>query len=238
MNKTVTCPVCNKQLKQITKTHYIKHGYLSREEMLADYPNTKFVSEDFENRLKNILAERNKSEFMRKCASDRAKIRNANHDFQSYRHSKRLYTQEERNKISTSLKKAYKDGRRKLPTITWGKKIKYKINSGKEIYLRSFLECRVYRFLELNNFDFSYEELKIPYLNTSSNETKTYIPDFYLPKYNLIIEVKPKQLQIEQMAQDKKQSTITHGYNYLFVDDKELENYKDLLNKIYALDAK
>jgi hypothetical protein len=59
------------------------------------------------------------------------------------------------------------------------------------------------------------------------NELHSYMPDFYLPEYNLIIEVKSTYTYNLHLLRNlaKKQYSINSGYNFLFIIDK---NYIEL----------
>ena len=70
------------------------------------------------------------------------------------------------------------------------------------------------------------------FLYIMNNKNKYYHPDFYLPEFNLIIEIKSRytyELEYEQNML-KKQTCILNGYNYIFIIDKnyiELEKILD-----------
>jgi len=58
-----------------------------------------------------------------------------------------------------------------------------------------------------------------------------YHPDFYAPKFNLIVEIKSKyiyELEIEQ-NQLKRQACLNEGYNYIFIIDKNYTEIEKLL---------
>ena len=60
---------------------------------------------------------------------------------------------------------------------------------------------------------------------------KVYHPDFYIEKYNLIVEVKSSYwLKVhEKINEEKRLATIERGYEYLYIIDK---NYEEFLNLI------
>ena len=63
-----------------------------------------------------------------------------------------------------------------------------------------------------------------------NNKNHYYHPDFYLPKLNLIIEIKSKYIYELELDQNllKQQSCLNEGYNYMFIIDK---NYIEI-NKL------
>jgi hypothetical protein len=61
-----------------------------------------------------------------------------------------------------------------------------------------------------------------------NEKTKVYFPDFYIPSLNLIIECKSDYYYHlrKEMNIEKKKATISNGFNYLMILDK---NYSELL---------
>ena len=58
---------------------------------------------------------------------------------------------------------------------------------------------------------------------------KVYFPDFYIPKYNLIVEVKSAYTYDKELDLNltKKEWSIRSGYDFIFIIDK---NYDELLD--------
>ena len=233
----VICPICNKSFKQITMTHLKVHNYTNKEDFINEYPNTQLVSKsyyEFNHKLRHdILVKRNKSENQRRIASEHCKRLNQDSDRQRAKQKKMFSNPANRVKQIEStrkmLKERFLDPNYILNHITYGKRIPYKINDNFTLTLRSFMECRFTKFLLLNNIDFEYEKLSFSY--EYEGKIHQYIPDFYLPKYNLIIEVKPLKRQTDSLVILKKNS-VPSTYNYMFVSSEDLDNYNDLLNKI------
>lgn len=102
---------------------------------------------------------------------------------------------------------------------------------------KSKAEIYVAKYLYDNNIEFEYESLKIQYIRTD-NTKHLYIPDFYLPQINLLIEVKGKYYMNEddQLKWDKAKAD---GYNHYTLFYKkydimlnELEMYLAQFNKL------
>lgn len=77
-----------------------------------------------------------------------------------------------------------------------------------------------------NKVDIIRPEFTIKYTDNDDTE-KSYLPDFYIPSKNLVIEIKSTyyyNLHLE-LNLLKKKSTIESGYNYLLIMDK---NYNEL----------
>lgn len=65
-----------------------------------------------------------------------------------------------------------------------------------------------------------------------NNEIKVYYPDFYLPKYNLIVEIKSTYTYNYDVNKNilKEDSCIKKGYNFLFIIDNEFSEFKKKIN--------
>lgn len=65
-----------------------------------------------------------------------------------------------------------------------------------------------------------------------NNENKYYLPDFYLPNYNLVIEIKSTYYYKlhEQLNISKKEYTLKNGYNFIIIMDKNYDEFNKLIN--------
>lgn len=98
----------------------------------------------------------------------------------------------------------------------------------KGVYYRGTYELDFLKFCELNKLDvkngptiyFSHE-----------NKRKTYFSDFYLPKFNLICEIKSDYYYQKYLSLNisKKKASENLGYNFIFVKDKK---YNELISTI------
>lgn len=61
------------------------------------------------------------------------------------------------------------------------------------------------------------------------NKKKKYHPDYYLPVYNLIVEIKSTYTYEREKEKNeaKKEAAINNGFNFIFIIDK---NYSDFIN--------
>lgn len=174
------------------------------------------------------VGNRNKTDLMRKSSSDRMKITVNNlWNTESYRNmrsvessksAKRNWRDNEyfRNKASEALSKSniYKSG-------TF---ISYRLL--KSINYRSSFEYRFLLILDDSNLIFNYESWYIHYV--FNNETKTYVPDFYV-EYDgvrFIIEVKPFDKIHEEINIAKFKYAIdfclNNGLVFVVITEKEL----------------
>ena len=68
---------------------------------------------------------------------------------------------------------------------------------------------------------------------TLNDNQKIYYPDFYIPKYNLIIEIKSMyyyNLHTE-MNLAKQKACIEQGYNFIFIIDKNYTEFENIIKK-------
>lgn len=99
----------------------------------------------------------------------------------------------------------------------------------KNLYYRG-----TYEFDFLENF---YDKLQIE--NGKSikyeyeNKQKTYHPDFYLPDYNLIIEIKSDYTYNKDLNKnlEKQKACLQQGYNFIFIINK---NYNDFIESYFV----
>lgn len=107
------------------------------------------------------------------------------------------------------------------------------VHDDKTIVLRSSWEKMLFDILISLELKFQYEGLKIKYTNPKRLRDSVYIPDFYLPDYNLILEVKPS-VMIDYVALSKRDACINQGYSYEFLDYSEItrDNLSKILSKI------
>jgi len=219
----VICPICGKQMKYINNSHLRSHGYNSEKEFKDDYPDAELRASSVSDNTLNHL---------RKLNSDP--------DLQSAK-AKNGWTDDRRKQKSDQMKDVcyhlhnddkYADSRAKIYKNRHGIKKKFIRSDGRVINCRSFLEWKICLFLDSNNFNYEYETLEIRYFNDYDKKYKMYIPDFYLPDYNLIIEGKYSNETEYESVISKMNAAIDKGYKYMFVDEDLIKNEKELLNQI------
>jgi len=132
------------------------------------------------------------------------------------------HTENTKQKIKISVRKLYSSDDPPVTISRSNSKI-HKTGYIGGFYYRSSYE---YRFLEYcldNNIELVCAENKkyrIPYV--LENERHWYYPDFYLPKYDILIEVKPTNM----LKIDKNMIKITEAakfYSIIIVDEEVLE---------------
>ncbi len=135
-------------------------------------------------------------------------------------------------RMSIALKKAVAEGRVK-PNLG-GFKTPYRRLNGESIVLRSRWEAEVARLLDNLKVVWLYGPFYVKYFNTEKKLMSNTLPDFYLPKQNLIIEVKGASISLPS-TKDKIRWLHKQGYNVLLVGRKEIKlirrNEIDLLTE-------
>ena len=123
------------------------------------------------------------------------------------------WSEESRKKMSESMKRAWKEGRVSLPSVPssnskWSTPTVYK-----GLNMRSKLESCTAEAMDSNGVEWVYEPRRF-YLDQLDC---IYIPDFYLPEFNIYLEVKGWDQGLEKV--DVLRSM---GYNVVIVRDKDL----------------
>lgn len=122
-------------------------------------------------------------------------------------------------KISNTLKEKISKG---IIKITPAKKMSYISLSNGRVNLRSAWEFEVAKFLDSNNFVWLYEPFPISYWNSEKNDIRSTTPDFFLPEYNLFIEVKATRKYLFRNADEKIRGIKKAGFNALLWKDREI----------------
>lgn len=124
-------------------------------------------------------------------------------------------------KISQTLKRKFRNGEIKLND--WGKRYRYRSSRHKEVKLRSKWEREVARFLDKHDINWKYEDSVIPYYDTEKNLFRNTVPDFYIPNFNLFIEVKGNGEIKSQNTQDKLKGVRNQGYKITLFGKKQIK---------------
>ena len=103
--------------------------------------------------------------------------------------------------------------------------------NGNEVRLRSTYELELYNYLITHNINFTYEEIWIQY-EDETGKLRDYIPDFYIPEYNLIIEVKPLQFTQSKSVVAQADAAKASNYNFVFVTETELQDLSSFFHNV------
>jgi hypothetical protein len=113
--------------------------------------------------------------------------------------------------------------KRKMFTLPSGKTIKV---LGYEDNFLNF----VFKNEILKEEEIIYQAKSIPY--KQNNVSRKYLPDFYIPKYNLIVEIKSKYtIKLSGLSNllCKRKGVLDAGYDFCLVLDN---NFDSFLNKL------
>lgn len=115
---------------------------------------------------------------------------------------------------------------------------KHKLPSGKIIQLQGYEP----QFLDyvfdngvLLESDFQFNKRpRIKLSDSNMVKAKHYYPDFYIPKYNLIVEIKSTYTLQRDLATTmlKENKTREVGYNFIMVMDKKYEKFDEYLRSL------
>ncbi len=86
-----------------------------------------------------------------------------------------------------------------------------------------------------------YDKLEITEMDSIvyffNEKNRHYFPDFYITKYNTIVEIKSTyyyKLYLDKNLA-KKEACLTNGYNFIFIIDKDYTEFENLLRFIMML---
>lgn len=99
-----------------------------------------------------------------------------------------------------------------------------------KLLLRSSYEVIAVKHMNSLGIDFEYEEHRFSYLY--GGYYHSYYPDFYLPKYNVFIEVKPESFEDDEINIRKLDSVISSGYNIFYVDERHLKDVESFNERL------
>lgn len=128
-------------------------------------------------------------------------------------------------KMSSVLRRKFRNGEIKLND--WGKRYKYMSSLNGEIKFRSKWERAVAKFLDKYKINWKYEALVIPYYDKEKNLFRNTTPDFYMPDFNLFIEIKGNGEFKTQNTQDKLKGITGHGYKVALFGKKQIKDLRE-----------
>ena len=129
--------------------------------------------------------------------------------------------------IGDSLSLAFSEGRLNIfqPNYQCYKHGWHTSWDNKQVYFRSSLEKIICEYLDTKHIAYEVETKRIRYWSSIKNSFHISIPDFYLPKYNLLVEAKGSYFYNEQDINDRKKSYIENGYDFrLYLENQKVED--------------
>lgn len=104
--------------------------------------------------------------------------------------------------------------------------------------IKKYLETELYYqgTYEKDFLDNYYNKIEISKIDsidyTFNNKNKRYFPDFYIQKYNLIVEIKSSYTYNRHKEQNisKEKECISQGYNFVFIINKNYSEFEKIIN--------
>lgn len=137
------------------------------------------------------------------------------------KHPSQLWDEETRLRASKRSSKRMLEMIRNGGSIPYGyKKVVYK-----GCTFRSDWERITAEFLDKHNIGWKYEAFAVPYYDSSRDRMANTVPDFFLPEYNAVIEVKGRNFDSVQ-TMDKMDAIHTLGYNTFLFGPSQMKRIK------------
>ena len=102
----------------------------------------------------------------------------------------------------------------------------------KNFIFQSNWEIAIATFLDESNIIWEQPKDRLKWFDTTLNKNRTYLPDFYIPKFNLFLDVKNPFKQ--QQDQDKL-SQLKNLFNLFVGDINQIKQYMEGLRGIEPL---
>ena len=219
----LTCSECGASGYKTLIKHIVCIHKMTTQDYLSKYPDDVLYTDEMKQNFSKGGYNANKSmqdkglDFSDRARKARATEMKNNPDAY-YKRNRKLYDNPEFRERAIN---------RLMNTSTWHRD-RYKYNN---LSLRSSWEVKFAEWLDSQNIEYEYEKLKFNYFDPVRNMNRTYYPDFYLPKYDMCVEVKPKAYINNLDIQSKRKAVEDSGYKFLFITQDELDSLStDLLN--------
>lgn len=251
MNKYIKCPVCGREFQRITIKHIKLHGFESKEEFMNIFKLSKLNS-DYDSSKRSSCAKESYTEEMRENARlngkrnliaynksqwSSEKREKRSNDFKKLLKDEKFQKKAADNRTgshsetrSESMKQKWLDDEYALKVITNSHKSLAGLKSYDNGFFRSSWESKLASNLSELGIKFEYESLTFNY--EFEDKMRRYIPDFYLPDYKVIIEVKNDSL-INSDLTIAKRNAIPNEYKYLILGKKDIfDNFNKIWNTV------
>lgn len=101
------------------------------------------------------------------------------------------------------------------------------------MFYRSSYELLFIRYCIDNNIEILSAETKEFRVRYEIDGKKHfYYPDFYLPEFNVIIEIKPESMLLDNVVQEKMSAGSLRHENYCIITEEELENLEQFFKTL------
>lgn len=141
------------------------------------------------------------------------------------------HTEETKEKIRNSVMEVYQSDNPPI-TISENNHKNHKTGYFNGIFYRSSYELRFMEYCYKNNIKFVSAENKDFRLKYTMNEKNHwYYPDFYLEKYDVVIEIKPISMLTNEAVLNKI-NTGMQNYRFFVITEEELANLDDFFMEL------
>lgn len=193
---------------------------------------TPFGNKDIQNKSKKIILEKYGVENVFQSEEVKNKIKKTN----LKRYDKEYYSQsidfKNKSKETSMRKYGVSYPMQNIDIFNLQKKSAFKTRHHNDLKYQGTYELDFLKFCDENKIEV-IDGIMINYEHNGKN--RKYYSDFYLPKYRLICEI--KSTYIFELEKDKnllkREFSISSGYNFLFIMDK---NYDELINYLLKIE--
>lgn len=133
-----------------------------------------------------------------------------------------------REKISRTLRQKYANG--DINLVNNGNNFHYGYRKDLTHFCRSSWEANIGRFFNYLGIEYEYEKYKFK-LNSPYGEL-LYVPDFYLKKYNIFVEVKGRYEEISKIKHNLFKEQFSHYYLAIIDRKKYFKIERRLCRKV------
>ena len=141
------------------------------------------------------------------------------------------HTNETKEKIKKSVIAVYQSDNPPV-TISENNNKNHKTGYFKGIFYRSSYELKFMEYCALNSIEFrsaENKEFRLKY--TINGKNHWYYPDFYLEKYDAIIEIKPNSMLTDEVVLNKINAGM-QNYRFFIITEEELYNLDDFFEEL------
>lgn len=114
--------------------------------------------------------------------------------------------------------------------VTISKNNTYVCGYYNDIYYRSSYELIFIKYCANNNIEIvsaDTKEFRIRYYDAEDGRPRFYYPDFYIPQYDLMVEIKPLSM-LDYGNNQVKSCAAREIYRYMFITEEELEDLDEV----------
>lgn len=257
MEDYISCPICGQHVRSLS--HHCRKHNMTSDEFRNNYPNTKMacdsttrlrrevqygnfgkLSKDVQDRRRKQQADemrksnvkmRKRPEFLewekfhgkeiQKIRID--KYHNDPEYREIYKFQQKAGALKRKGIPNPKVKELWKNSDYVTKMMNRHPRYRFDSSSG----FRSSYEVELARTLDDHNVMYEYENKVYHY--TLDGKLHNYLPDFYLPDYNLYLEVKPIRLLNQSINFAKRKAMIHYGFNFSFICEYEIYNDNNIL---------